>query len=270
VRSALGLLLSLVLAAALGPLALPDPAAQSREAGLLAPHAAHLAGTDLLGRDLLARTLEGTRISLGIGLAATLVSCLLGTAVGAAAGYYGGRLDALLMRTVDVLYGLPYVALVAVLVLVLGRSTWNLFLAIGAVSWLTTARIVRAEVLSLRSREFVLAARCLGASDLRIVLGHILPNLLGTIVVYAALTVPLAIRQEALLSFLGLGIEPPGASLGTLIREGLDVLSPGRAEWWLLAVPGVVLVLVVFALNEASDALRDRLDPRSARTGGRP
>jgi oligopeptide transport system permease protein len=269
VRSAALVLAALALAALLGPLALPDPTLQSRGSGLLPPSAEHWAGTDALGRDLLARALAGTRISLGIGLAATLVSALLGVLVGAAAGWAGGRADALLMRLVDVLYGLPTVAFVAVLMVVLGRSSWNLFLAIGATSWLTTARIVRAEVRSLRAREFVLAARVLGASDLRIVATHVLPNLLGTVVVYAALTVPLAIRQEALLSFLGLGIEPPRASLGTLIREGLDVLMPGRVEWWLLAVPGAALVLLVFALNEGADALRDRLDPRAARAGGR-
>jgi oligopeptide transport system permease protein len=265
VRSAFAILLIISIAAALGPLVAQDPARQTRELSLEAPSRAHAFGTDDLGRDLLARVLSGTRISLAIGLAATAVSVVLGTAVGAVAGYFGGALDRLLMRGVDVLYGLPYIAFVVVLVVVLGRSIANVFIAIGAVSWLTTARIVRAEVRSLRTREFVLAARALGAGHARVIARHIVPNLLGTVVVYAAITVPLAIRQEALLSFLGLGVEPPTASLGSLLQEGLAVLSPGRVEWWLLAFPCAALVLIVFALNGLADGLRDRLDPRALR-----
>ncbi len=261
-RSGLLLLALVSLAAALGPALAPDPARQALERGLEPPSADHAFGTDLVGRDVLARVLAGTRLSLRIGLAATAVSIALGIAVGGAAGYFGGRTDAVLMAAVDVLYGLPFVAFVVVLVVVLGRGEANLFVAIGAVSWLTTARIVRAEVRSLRAREFVLAARALGAGHARILARHIVPNLLGTVIVYAALTVPLAIRQEALLSFLGLGVEPPAASLGSLLREGLGALSPGRVEWWLLAFPGALLVAVVFALNALADGLRDRLDPR--------
>jgi oligopeptide transport system permease protein len=264
VRSGLAILAVVTLASLLGAWLGPDPARQALERGLEPPGREHACGTDLVGRDVLARVLAGTRISLAIGIAATAVSVVVGIAVGAVAGYFGGLVDALLMRSVDVLYGLPFVAFVVVLVLVFGRGIANLFVAIGAVSWLTTARIVRAEVRSLRTREFVLAARALGAGHARVLGVHILPNLLGTVVVYAALTVPLAIRQEALLSFLGLGVEPPAASLGSLVREGLAALSPGRVEWWLLAFPGGALVLVVAALNRVADGLRDRLDPRTA------
>ncbi|HVY61230.1 MAG TPA: ABC transporter permease [Planctomycetota bacterium] len=267
-RSGLAILAAIALASLLVGWLGPDPARQTLARSLEAPGREHAFGTDLVGRDLLARVLAGTRISLEIGVAATAVSVLLGIAVGALAGYFGGALDAVLMRAVDVLYGLPFVAFVVVLVLVFGRGVVNLFVAIGAVSWLTTARIVRAEVRSLRAREFVLAARALGASHARVIAVHILPNLLGTVVIYAALTVPIAIREEALLSFLGLGVEPPAASLGSLVREGLGVLSPGRFEWWLLAFPGAALVLVVAALNRLADGLRDRLDPRSG--GGPP
>jgi oligopeptide transport system permease protein len=265
VRKALLVLVAIMAVAALAPWLAQDPAGQALERGFEAPSPAHAFGTDAVGRDVFARVLAGTRISLGIGLAATVVSVVLGMAVGAMAGYFGGRTDALLMAVVDVLYGLPFVAFVVVLVVILGRSAANLFLAIGAVSWLTTARIVRAEVRSLRAREFVLAARALGASHARVLTTHILPNLLGTAIVYAALTVPLAIRQEALLSFLGLGVEPPAASLGSLVREGLGALTPGAVEWWLLAFPGAMLVLVVGSLNALADALRDRLDPRARR-----
>jgi len=265
-RAGLGVLLLVAAASLLGPLAAPEPSRQDLESSLEPPSAAHVFGTDLKGRDLLARLLQGTRISLAIGIAATAVSLTLGIAVGATAGYAGGRLDAVLMRAVDVLYGLPYLVFVAVLMVVLGRGISNIFLAIGAVSWLTTARIVRQEVRSLKAREFVEAAIALGAGPAHVFLRHVLPNLFGVVVVTAALTVPQAIRQEALLSFLGLGLEPPQASLGGLLRDGLGALSPVGVEWWMLAFPGAVLVLVVWALNALADGIRDALDPRLERS----
>jgi oligopeptide transport system permease protein len=240
----------------------PDPAAQDLSCSLEPPSIGHIFGTDLAGRDLFARVLSGTRISLAIGLAATLVSVLFGVAVGSVAGYGGPRLDALLMRAVDVLYGLPYLVFVVVLGLVFGRGLLNLFFAIGAVSWLSTARIVRQEIHSLRRREFVEAARALGAGRARIFFRHLFPNVFGTLAVAAALSVPQAVRQEALLSFLGLGVEPPAASLGSLLRDGLGALTPGRFEWWLLVFPLAALIAIVAAMNALADAIRDRLDPR--------
>jgi oligopeptide transport system permease protein len=262
VRSAAILLFALALASCAAPLFAPDPAEQDLARGLEPPSRAHVFGTDLQGRDLLARVLAASRISLAVGLAASAVSVAIGVAVGALAGYAGGRTDALLMAAVDVLNGLPYVVFVVVLTVIFGRGPTNIFLAIGAVSWLGTARIVRTEVRSLRSREFVEAARALGAGHARILGRHLVPNVLGTVVVSAALTVPQAVKQEALLSFLGLGLEPPAASLGTLLRDGLAALSPLRVEWWLPAFPVLALVLVVWAMNSLADGLRDRLDPR--------
>jgi oligopeptide transport system permease protein len=262
-------LAGLVLGAVLGPLLAADPDRQDLARALEPPGRERLFGTDATGRDLLARTLVGTRISLAIGLAATAVSLAIGLAWGGVAGYAGGRVEAVLMGIVDVLQGLPYVVFVAALVAVLGRGTTNLFVAIGAVGWLTTARIVRAEVKALKGREFVLAARALGASPSWILARHVIPNALGPVVVYAALTVPAAIRQEAFLSFLGLGVEPPTASLGTLLAEGVESLTPLGVDWWLLAFPGGVLVTAMLALNVLADALRDRLDPRSGEGSAR-
>jgi len=263
-RSAAATLVLVVLVAALGPFLSRDPDEQDLERKLEGPSRDRLLGTDATGRDLLARTLAGARVSLAVGLAATAVSVAVGVAVGAVAGYAGGRAERLLMGVVDVLQGLPYVVFVIVLVVAVGRGMLNLFLAIGAVSWLTTARIVRAEVKALRSREFVEAARALGAGPLRILARHIVPNVLGPVIVYAALTVPMAMRQEAFLSFLGLGVEPPQASLGTLLAEGIESLTPLRADWWLIAFPGVLLATTILALNTLADGLRDRLDPRAA------
>ncbi|GIW71805.1 MAG: hypothetical protein KatS3mg102_1347 [Planctomycetota bacterium] len=243
----------LALLAALAGWLVPEPDRQALEQSLVPPCLAHPAGTDLMGRDLLARTLHGLRLSLLIGLLASALAVAIGLVVGMLAGYAGGWLDALLMRTVDVLYGLPYIALVVVLMMVLGRGVANLLVALAAVGWLTTARIVRAEVRRLRAREFVEAARVLGAGPLRVLARHLAPNLLGIVLVYAALSVPAAIRQEALLSFLGLGVEPPQASLGSLLREGLGALSVLGAEWWLLAAPAGVLIALVGALNALAD-----------------
>jgi ABC-type dipeptide/oligopeptide/nickel transport system permease subunit len=232
------------------------------------PGLAHPFGTDPLGRDLLARALVGGGISLGVGLAAAVVSVLIGTLWGLVAGYVGGRVDTVMMRIVDVLYGLPYILVVILLMVALGELTIGLkvvvlFVAIGAVSWLTMARIVRGQVLALREAEFVEAARALGSRPVRIMLREILPNLAGTILVCATLAVPRAILQESFLSFLGLGVPPPLASWGTLASEAIADLNPIRVTWWQLVFPCTMLGATLLALNFVGDALRDAFDPRA-------
>jgi len=227
------------------------------------PSAAHWLGTDALGRDLLARVLIGGRTSLLIGLAATLASVAIGVAWGGVAGYFGGPLDEALMRIVDFLYGIPYMFLVILVMLLFADTARGealpVFLALGLVQWLTMARIVRGQVLVLRDREFVLAARALGASHARILLRHVLPNCGSAIVVYATLSVPSVIILESYLSFLGLGVE---LSWGQLVAEGVAVVNPIRSPWWLLAFPSAFLAATLFALNFLGDGLRDALDPR--------
>lgn len=219
----------------------------------------HWLGTDRLGRDLLVRTLFGLRVSLSIALAATLISLVIGVGWGALAGYLRGRADALMMRFVDVLYSLPQVFFVIILTVVFGRGPLTLLAAIGAFGWLTMARIVRGQAQSLREREFVEAAVVGGAGTLRIVARHIVPNLLGPVIVYATLTVPQVILVESFLSFLGIGIQEPLASLGNLIADGAAEMETAP---WILAVPAGCLVLLVFCFNFLGDGLRDALDPR--------
>lgn len=241
---------------------------------LEAPGGGFALGTDRLGRDLLARFLLGGAISLAIGLASAGISVLIGTSVGLLAGYAGGRTDAVLMRIVDVLYGLPYILLVILLrvalVPLLARwtgATWAnvlvLLAGIGAVSWLTMARVVRGQVLSLRDQPFVEAARALGYGNRRILLRHLLPNLVGPIVVYATLTVPQAILAESFLSFLGLGIQEPLPTWGSLASEGIALVNPIRVYWWLILWPCLGLSITLLALNFLGDGLRDALDPKS-------
>jgi oligopeptide transport system permease protein len=231
----------------------------------LPPSAAHWLGTDALGRDLLARVLIGGRTSLLVGLAATLASVAIGVAWGGAAGYFGGPLDEALMRIVDFLYGIPYMFLVILVMLLFADTARGealpVFVALGLVQWLTMARIVRGQVLALRGREFVLAARALGASHARILLRHVLPNCGSAIVVYATLSVPSVIILESYLSFLGLGVE---LSWGQLVAEGVAVVNPIRSPWWLLVFPGAFLAATLLALNFLGDGLRDALDPRGA------
>ena len=219
----------------------------------------HWLGTDQLGRDLLVRTLHGVRISLVIGLLATLVSLALGVTWGAVAGYAGGRVDELMMRTVDVLYTLPYIFIVIILSTIFARGNiYVLFFAIGAVGWLTMARIVRGQTLSLKRREFVEAAVVAGVGSTGIVARHIVPNLIGPVVVYATLTIPQMILYESFLSFLGLGVQEPLASLGSLINLGARDLE--SAPWMLLGPAGFLVVLLV-CFNFLGDGLRDALDP---------
>jgi oligopeptide transport system permease protein len=219
----------------------------------------HWLGTDRLGRDLLVRTLHGLRISLAIALAATIVSLVIGVAWGALAGFRRGRTDAWMMRFVDVLYSLPQVFFVIILTVVFGRGPLTILAAIGAFGWLTMARIVRGQALALREREFIDAAIVGGAGTARILARHVVPNLLGPVIVYATLTLPQVILVESFLSFLGIGIQEPLASLGNLVADGAADLETAP---WMLAVPAACLLLVVFCFNFLGDSLRDALDPR--------
>ncbi len=256
------LLVLLMVAAVIGPLFIGFREDEIDWENMAAPPFeadGHWLGTDRLGRDLLLRTLLGLRVSLAIALAATLVSLVIGVAWGALAGYLRGRADALMMRFVDVLYALPQVFFVIILTVVFGRGPLVLLIAIGAFGWLTMARIVRGQALALREREFVEAAVVGGSGTLRIVARHIVPNLLGPVIVYATLTVPQVILVESFLSFLGIGIQEPLASLGNLIADGAAEMETAP---WMLAVPAGCLVLLVFSFNFLGDGLRDALDPR--------
>ncbi|MFZ5897214.1 MAG: ABC transporter permease [Myxococcota bacterium] len=228
------------------------------------PSAEFWFGTDALGRDIFARVLVGGRTSLAIGGAATLVSVLVGVAYGGVAGFLGGRVDDVMMRIVDFLYGLPYMFLVILIMLLFAESARGeplpVFLALGLVQWLTMARIVRGQVLSLRQREFVAAAELLGASDARILLRHVLPNIIGVVVVYATLMVPSVIILEAFLSFLGLGV---ALSWGQLVADGVAVVNPVHSFWWILLWPSLFLGTTLLSLNFLGDGLRDALDPKS-------
>lgn len=224
----------------------------------------HPMGTDNAGRDIMARVLSGGQISLMVAFIATLVSLVIGVSYGALAGYVGGRLDDLMMRIVDVLYSLPYVIIVIVLLALLPAKTptgqlAQLFFALGAVSWLTMARIVRGQVMSLKNQEFILAARATGVSTPKIILRHLIPNVLGPVIVYATLTVPTVMLSEAFLSFLGLGVRPPRVSWGSLAAEGAQNLA---IYPWQLIFPGVTMALMLFSLNFLGDGLRDALDPQ--------
>jgi oligopeptide transport system permease protein len=241
---------------------LADPTAQDLKLGATPPSGVHWFGTDELGRDTLARVVYGGRISLMVGLVATLVSLLVGVSWGAIAGYRGGKLDEFMMRVVDILYSLPYIFLVILLLVFFSRSILMLFVALGLVQWLTMARIVRGQVLSLKHQNFVEAARALGAGDGAIIFRHIVPNTLGPVIVYTTLTVPAIILQEAFLSFLGLGVQPPDASWGTLVSDGARVLALFP---WLVIFPGLALSLTLFCFNFLGDGLRDALDPQGRR-----
>ena len=255
---------AVLIAVVIASLAAPWIAPYSYEAidlklGVSPPSRAHWFGTDALGRDLFSRTLYGGQISIAVGVVGTLVSLVVGVLYGAIAGYRGGRTDELMMRFVDLLYSLPYLFLVIILLVFFSNSIVMLFVALGLVQWLTMARIVRGQVLSLKNAEFVQAARLAGTSGIGIVFHHLLPNMLGPILVYATLTVPTVILQEAFLSFLGLGVQPPRSSWGTLISDGAGMVGLFP---WLVGFPALTLAAVLFALNFLGDGLRDVLDPR--------
>ena len=234
---------------------------QNLDIGASPPSAEHLLGTDVLGRDLLSRLLYGARISLLVGFVATGVALVIGVSWGIVAGYFGGRVDSIMMRIVDVLYGLPFIIFIILLMVIFGRNIWLLFAAIGAVEWLTMARIVRAQVIGLKNQEFVQAAQVMGVSNFSMFRRHILPNILGPIAIYATLTIPQVMLLEAFLSFLGLGIQPPMSSWGTLIRYGVESMEE---HYWLLIYPGLTFTITLFALNFFGDGLRDALDPKTS------
>ncbi|MGB0669480.1 MAG: ABC transporter permease [Porticoccaceae bacterium] len=230
--------------------------------GAQPPSAEHWLGTDVFGRDMLTRIMWGGRVSLMVGFIATAVALAIGVIYGAVAGYVGGRVDAVMMRLVDILYALPFMIFIILLMVVFGRNLLLLFFAIGAVEWLTMARIVRGQVMSLRKQEFVEAAHSLGLSQWIIIRRHIIPNTLGPVIVYTTLTIPSVMLLEAFLSFLGLGIQPPQSSWGLLINYGVETMEEYP---WLLIFPGIALSLTLFALNFLGDGLRDALDPRTAK-----
>jgi oligopeptide transport system permease protein len=257
------MLLLLAAACVLGPiLSAYGYAEQNLDDTFAQPSTKHWLGTDQLGRDLLVRVLYGGRISLGVGLCATFVALTIGVVYGAVAGYLGGRTDAVMMRLVDIMYALPFTIFVILLMVFFGRNIVLLFVAIGAVEWLTMARIVRGQIMSLKKMEFIEAARSLGYSHSRIIFRHLLPNALGPIIVYTTLTIPAVMLLEAFLSFLGLGVQPPMSSWGTLIKDGAEKMEE---YWWLLVFPGALFSLTLFSLNFLGDGLRDALDVRSAK-----
>ena len=255
-------LVVLIVLAVFAPWIAPYPYAyQNLDLGASPPSSVHLLGTDVLGRDLLSRILYGARISLLVGFIATTVALVIGVSWGIIAGYAGGKVDSVMMRIVDILYGLPFIIFIILLMVIFGRNLWLLFLAIGAVEWLTMARIVRAQVLSLKNQEFVLAAQAMGVSNFAMFKRHLLPNILGPVAVYATLTIPQVMLLESFLSFLGLGIQPPMSSWGTLIKDGVESMEEYS---WLLIYPGLTFTVTLFALNFFGDGLRDALDPKTS------
>jgi len=256
------LLVTLILLCVLGPLFSQSYQEQNLDLGASAPSAQHWLGTDTLGRDLLARILYGGRISIMVGLVATFVALTIGVTYGAIAGFFGGKTDVVMMRIVDIMYALPFTIFVILLMVFFGRNIVLLFVAIGAVEWLTMARIVRGQIMALKKMEFIEAARSLGLGKRRIIFRHMIPNVLGPIIVYTTLTIPAVMLLEAFLSFLGLGVQPPMSSWGVLIKDGAEKMEEYP---WLLIFPGTVFSLTLFSLNFLGDGLRDALDVRAAK-----
>ena len=252
--------LFLIFIAIFAPLISPYEASdQNLSLGASSPSLQHLLGTDVLGRDLFSRILYGSRISLLVGFLATFVAITIGLSYGAVSGYFGGKVDSLMMRIVDILDGLPFVIFIILILVIFGRDIYFLFISIGAFGWLSMARIVRIQVLGLRKKEFVISAQIMGASSFRILSKHVIPNVMGTVIIYSTLLVPQFMLLEAFLSFLGLGVQPPDSSWGILIREGANTMEE---YWWLLIFPACLFSLTLFALNFLGDGLRDILDPR--------
>ena len=255
------ILIILILCAIAAPWIAPYPYAyQDLDLGASPPSAQHILGTDILGRDLFSRILYGARVSLLVGFVATGVALVIGVSWGIVAGFFGGPIDSVMMRIVDILYGLPFIIFVILLMVIFGSNLWLLFGAIGAVEWLTMSRIVRGQVIGLKNQEFVLAAKAMGVSNFSMFRRHLLPNILGPIAVYATLTIPQVMLLESFLSFLGLGIQPPMSSWGTLIKDGVESMEEYS---WLLVYPGITFTVTLFALNFFGDGLRDALDPKT-------
>ena len=265
VSGCIGILFVIALISIVGPMVSPYSIdTVSFEQNFIAPtlDAGRLFGTDDLGRDLFVRTLKGTQVTFLVAIVATAVSLFIGVLYGAVAGYMGGRIDAVMMRAVDALYAMPFIFFVILLMVVFERSLFLIFIAIGAINWLDTARIVRGQTLSLKNRAFVDAARLVGVSNTGIILRHIAPNLIGVVVVYVTLTIPQVVLFESFLSFLGLGVQEPQTSLGALVSEGVARME--RAPWMLL-FPASFLALMLLCLNFLGDGLRDLFDPKSQR-----
>ena len=235
---------------------------QDLSLGAVSPSAKHWLGTDTFGRDMLTRIMYGSRVSLAVGFLATVVSLIIGVTWGTISGYSGGRTDSVMMRIVDILYALPFIIFVILLMVVFGRNLFLLFMAIGAIEWLTMARIIRGQVLSIREKEYIDSAIMTGISKWRIITRHVIPNTIGPIIIYTTLTIPEVILLESFLSFLGLGIQPPMCSWGLLINYGVETMEEYP---WLLIFPGLVLSITLFSLNFLGDGLRDALDPKSTR-----
>jgi oligopeptide transport system permease protein len=255
-------LMLIVIACVAGPWFLPNNPIDSDWSAISLPPTLqnmHWFGTDELGRDLLARTLQGGRVSLEVGLLGTLVSGLIGVAYGATAGYLGGRVDAVMMRIVDMMYAIPYMLIAILMMTMFGRAFYLVVLTISAFSWLDMARVVRGQTLSLRSREFIDAAKAIGVSSRSIIARHIVPNLFGVVVVYASVTVPNIVLTESVLSFLGLGVQEPMTSWGVLIQDGAQKLE---SMPWLLLCPAVMLCVTLYCVNFVGDGLRDAFDPK--------
>ena len=260
-----------------------DPHALSRDQFLPPGSSGHLFGTDVNGRDVFARTIEGARISLLVGLAGALVSFFIGTAYGLVSGYAGGMVDGFMMRFVEILYAIPRLILIIIAIFICDpilreklAGVWGgvfigysriliLIVSLGVIEWLTMARIVRGQVLALKSQQFVLAARSLGQSHFKIIVHHLLPNLAGIVIIYLTLTIPTVILVESFLSFLGLGVQAPQASWGSLLSDGANAINPVKSYWWLLVFPAAVMSVTLLAMNFLGDALRDALDPRARR-----
>ncbi len=260
--AAMGLLMVITLICLAGPLLSPhSETAQNLAYGAQAPTFSHWLGTDTLGRDMLTRIMHGGRVSLLVGVLATLVATVIGVTYGLFSGWSGKRTDDIMMRSVDILYAFPFMVFVILLMATFGRKFWLIFVAIGAVEWLTMSRVVRGQVLALKNLEFVTAARAYGASQAAILWRHLLPNVLGVVIIYASLTLPGVMMFEATLSFLGLGVQPPRASWGVLISEGAQSM---QTYPWLLLGPALFFSLTLLALNTLGDALRDALDPKGS------
>ncbi|MEI6350984.1 MAG: ABC transporter permease [Verrucomicrobiota bacterium] len=280
-RWSMVVLAAMVAAAVLGPVLLPASARELTGNQFAPPSWTHPFGTDLHGQDMLYRVLTGARVSLAVGISGALISFFIGTAYGLVAGYAGGKTDGAMMRTVEILYAIPrlIILLIAINAFDSRMKDWLvavhagdlvsysriviLVLSLGLIEWLTMARIVRGQVLALKSQQFVLAAQSLGQSHWKILTRHLLPNLVGVVIIYLTLTVPAVILDESFLSFLGLGIQAPQASWGSLLADGAQVINPVKSNWWLLAFPAAAMSVTLLALNFLGDALRDALDPRA-------